>query len=322
MQVTSKGNNMITHNPAAQNTRSTEKSNRLLFLELVEQARRELPAQDTSWPPRSAQLFQNTMGTSLLSRERLTALPILLMDQYTIWSLENMEALSKSLPGEKSGPVSDHLETMERVMNESTDGALIARCERLFHELVPHSTRSSLHSYYNVRALDSYVMNAFSTGATVFITSELANLLTDEELQAVMAHELAHNDKAHSLNNVLDIVKTFGFHFKDLVKEEIHWMRTGEQGELLKRTIEEGIINPVLEDFSAHAPEVEIEADVHAVGILQRAGLDPQNLINALIKLHDGRPQPNADEVVRQYPELGERVEAIKEAMGKYELVA
>jgi hypothetical protein len=315
MHITGRGNPMITQNTTAQNTSAQSKNDRLLFLELVAQAKRELPEQNTSWPPRHAQLFQNTKGFAFLSQERLTALPILLMDQYTIWSLENMDKLSKHLPDDESSPVGDHLETMERVMNESTDGAFIARCERLFSKLVPHATRSSLHSYYNVRALDSYVMNAFSTGATVFITSELANLLTDEELQAVMAHEIAHNDNAHALGNVLDIVKTFGFHFKDLVKEEIQWMRTGEQGELLKRTITEGIVRPVLEDFSAHAPQVEIEADVHAVGILQRAGLDPQHLISALIKLHDGRPQPNADEVVRQYPELGERVGAIEEAM-------
>lgn len=39
--------------------------------------------------------------------------------------------------------------------------------------------------------------NAFSLGATILLTKSMGDLLTDSELTAVLAHELAHSQKAH-----------------------------------------------------------------------------------------------------------------------------
>lgn len=64
------------------------------------------------------------------------------------------------------------------------------------------------HKFYN-DFHDVYILNetsgepnAWSTGRSVFITNSLLKILSDRELTAVLAHELAHEERAHLLRRL------------------------------------------------------------------------------------------------------------------------
>ena len=101
------------------------------------------------------------------------------------------------------------------------------------------------------------------------------------------------------------------------------WFLTGEEGDTLQTVRKEGNLDLLVSQYAEKAPRVEIEADVEAVGVLQRAGVDPNNLVSALIKLHEIYVDVEdvdefvSSEKVRYYPSLQQRLYAIEEAMNE-----
>lgn len=184
---------------------------------------------------------------------------------------------------------------------------------------------------YNIVPLESDEINAFNTGCTIYITRGAIEVLeTDEEVEAVLAHEVAHGDAGHALLNLgMEVALPF-VHVAKLIGDEVVWAWTGDMRSRLSQVIENGNLEVMLNDYAAMAPAVEIEADQAGVGILKRAGKSPDDLRRALFRLHGLDPDKiSADSIdhdlgagsdgkVRAYPGLVERLQAVDEADAMY----
>ena len=90
------------------------------------------------------------------------------------------------------------LEQIERQWPLESNPAAIARLTMILNRLEPHMQR---RIPYEIRLVKTEALNAFCLpGGFIFFTSGLLDLLkTDSEIAAVMAHEMSHADRKHSL---------------------------------------------------------------------------------------------------------------------------
>lgn len=251
---------------------------------------------DRYWEQKTPGLH-DAISTAWYNIEFIIALPTLLLDLYTTQGLNKGEKLKETMSAKFC-----------------TDQRLIARVNSLFEDLVPYTKNNRLRHFYRVKVLNSPYPESLNTGVTVFVTDKLAKMLDDNELKAILAHELAHGDEIHTLKQINQRVTSAGSHMLELMAEEIVWFLTGEEGDLLKRVMSQGNWQPFLEDYGAKAPALEIEADVKGAEILIRAGLSPEYLINAVTKLHEDIPENHTEQdadTFRYYPSLKNRINAI-----------
>lgn len=139
-------------------------------------------------------------------------------------------------------------------------------------------------------------------GGTIIVTDELAKLLDDDEITAVLAHEIAHVREQHSLQSLY---------------------RAG--GIALLAALVIGDPGPVLEDMVAggsiaiamgSSRAMETEADARAVEILADKGYDPTRLGTGLEKLISsvcpGKGKCDETGWLSSHPGRAERLEDLK----------
>lgn len=87
-----------------------------------------------------------------------------------------------------------------------------ARIQRLLQKIFRHSGYKFIHSSYNVVIIkgEDSMPNAYTTGKNLYATQSLCDLLNDRELTAVLAHEMAHAERAHLLRRVVFTVGSLG----------------------------------------------------------------------------------------------------------------
>lgn len=235
-------------------------------------------------------------------------------DAYAVWSLKRLAGISKSqhLPP----IIKDQVEYYAEVFKPSNDPAMSARANRALERIRPFNADPAMRSCYSVTVLDANVPNAFNTGCHIFVTSELMkDMQKDEEVSAVFAHEMSHGDYGHAVKNVGYLSESLGHHFYELIVDEMDWLTTGRIGNQLTSVMRHGNLPVFLQFYGKFGPRIEIEADVRGVLVLKKAGIDPANLKQALIKLHmiagyDLTTDKDYDSL-RDYPSLKTRLEAI-----------
>jgi Zn-dependent protease with chaperone function len=137
------------------------------------------------------------------------------------------------------------------------------------------------HAVLVFRRGDTFGANAFALpGGTVVMTDELAERLTEDQVMAVLAHEVGHVEGRHSLralfqNSAVAVGATALF---------------GDAGAV---TLLAGTL-PMLLVQSDYSRVHEAEADAFALGLLRRAGLSPALLGDALESI--SRPQGHDDD--------------------------
>ena len=218
--------------------------------------------------------------------------------------------------------IQDHYETFTEMFSASTDGKVIARAQKLMHEISPHALDHKMHNCYNVQVLKSDIPNAFNTGCNVYITTRTLNILDDDEVKAVFAHELSHGDQGHYSKNFYYIFRASMSHVTSLYFDVYLSLFTDD--ELYYDTMKnKGHIQSIMDTYSETGLKVELNADLGAVYILKNAGIDQKNLITALYKMTANSSEINhaidfnsqldiQSEGVRDYPSLSERINAIK----------
>lgn len=244
-------------------------------------------------------------------------------DHYFSWSLSNLPS-----PQQIKGRLPKHLRhtmnQLSRAMHLSRKKKFKSRVQRVFAKVRRFALDAGMVSCYRVVALESPVMNAFNTGCTTYVTSGLAGDLTDLELAAVFAHELAHGDHGHAVRNLWLLSKSVGEHLYQLMSEEVEWFLTGRVGPGLRRVMKHGNLLPLLEAFGKKAPKIELEADEGGTLILLRAGISPKHLVHALLKLHGKHPSEILKKdkkdikALRNYPSLYRRVQAVRRVWGRW----
>lgn len=141
--------------------------------------------------------------------------------------------------------------------------------------------------------------NAFALpGGQIVVTDALVQLLSEAELQAVLAHELSHGAARHSLRR--------GLQFSGLA---VLWSWvTGDLGALLT-------ILPVTLLELAYARDFELEADAQAVERLVVIGRDPEALAQALQRLSPEGGKGASSSYLSTHPPTAERLDALAAAV-------
>jgi len=146
---------------------------------------------------------------------------------------------------------------------------------RIGQALVLYSTRRTLYAGYSFQVVDSDAVNAFSSpGGHVLVTRGLLKRCSSEdEVAAVLAHEIAHVACRHAIRGVSThqwiniVMKTSVGAFSDgdpQAAAKTADVMNGVAGSITKKLLEKGLDR-----------KDEFEADREGVTILERAGYSP-----------------------------------------------
>lgn len=190
----------------------------------------------------------------------------------------------------------------------------------LLNEIKYFSYDYGMQNCYQAYVVDLDFINAFNTGCSVFVSIALYNEFEDDPdaLRAILAHEIAHGDRGHSLKTMGQLLKSSTKHFGQFGMEWLLWVVTGKKHEFYKKVDEESHMNMVMHEFSQKAPAIELDADVVGAEILEKAGFSKHDLKRALVKLHgfsEGHVKCDTEDLKgsngRDYPSLCRRLNAI-----------
>lgn len=138
------------------------------------------------------------------------------------------------------------------------DAALYHRLNRLAARITKYSDRPNVQYRYLI--IDSQYHNAFSLpdGYIVFTKAMIDSLETDEKIQNVLAHEIAHITHKHGL--------------------EMYNQKFGKRG--LSNILGYQVVS--LSRYIGYNKAIELQADQTALRYLYRAGLNPESYVRTL----------------------------------------
>lgn len=171
-------------------------------------------------------------------------------------------------------------------------GAYSDSCIREIHERLMMGLQGSGYTY-DLKLIDQEVANAFAIpGGKIFIHSGLILFCkSPEEVAAVLAHEMGHVEKRHTVNN---LIKTFGMNVLLSIASD------GNGSSL------ENVSSQLLSNYFSR--EDESEADDFALDLLEKCHIDPRNLgiVFSRMKLEYGDME-GAMNLLSTHPELDQR---------------
>jgi len=186
----------------------------------------------------------------------------------------------------------------------------------LGQSLARYSERPDTWAGYRFQLLDTPEVNAFAApGGFIFVTRGLVKLAKDEDqLAAVLAHEIAHIELEHGLKAIrkdrlstamvgisVDAAQTFG----GPRAQELSAAFEDSIGDLTKTIVNNG-----------YARETEFEADASAVDILDRAGYPPQALL-AMLESLKTLPKAGEGGFTKTHPTPEQRIKEVKGDIGR-----
>ena len=166
----------------------------------------------------------------------------------------------------------------------TSDPIAQARLTMILNRLEPHMTRKIP---YEIRLIKTEVKNAFCLpGGFIFFTTGILNLLkTDAEIAAVMAHEMIHADRKHSLRMAAESNKV-------------------TLGALAVMLLSQGAAVPIIlaqvaqiAIMNSYTIELEAEADSLGLDALIESGYPPGGMVTLMEKfLNEEMKEP-----IREY---------------------
>ena len=170
------------------------------------------------------------------------------------------------------------------------------------------SSRPETFRGYHFAVLDTQEINAFACpGGIILITRGMfKNCATEDELAAVLAHEVAHVAHKDGVNSIskarwTEVLTTLG--------TEAAKQYAGPAGSLV--TLFEGSIDDVFKTIvvNGYSREAEMEADKEAVVILGKAGYNPAALVVVLEKMGS---KGGTGGIMKTHPPSSERLAQVK----------
>ncbi|MGD9546815.1 MAG: M48 family metallopeptidase [Candidatus Krumholzibacteriia bacterium] len=207
--------------------------------------------------------------------------------------------------------VAANLLTDQRALD---DAAANAYLNRLGQTLAMASDRPETFGGYHFLLLDSDEINAFAApGGLILVTRGMVRLCgTEDELAAVLAHEIGHIQGKHGLRAIKNSRLTGALTV--LAAEGARQFG----GQDLKNLVEayEGSISDITGTLvtSGYSRGLEQEADRAAVAILERVGYDPHALVTMLTRMKE-RLEPGGLDFAKTHPDPGDRIADIKPLM-------
>ena len=194
---------------------------------------------------------------------------------------------------------------------------LIKYLNKICGAITINSEKPDLYNGYYVAVLDSDEINAMATpGGHILITRGLLKCTSnEEELASVIAHEIAHIQKQHSISAIktsrfkdlsLDIA-SFAIEESDSDEAKFFLSAFGD-------SVEDVVSSLVLNGFSQ---EQEFEADAYALELLNNAGYNPHSIVNMLKTLEQNQANHKRG-FVKTHPEPKKRIKKIQNELKKY----
>jgi len=174
------------------------------------------------------------------------------------------------------------------------------------------STRPDTFKGYHFAVLDTSEPNAFACpGGIIFVTKGLVLMCGNEdELAAVLAHEVAHVANKDGVNSIsqarwTEVLTTLG--------TETAKQYAGAGGQLV--TLFEGSIDDVFKTIvvNGYSRSAEEAADAQAVSTLRKAGYDPGAMAALLAKMA-AKGSAGATGIYKTHPPTADRLAKVKSA--------
>jgi predicted Zn-dependent protease len=203
------------------------------------------------------------------------------------------------------------------------DNALQHYVNAVGRYLASHSSRSDLPWTFGV--LDTPDINAFAVpGGYVLVTSGLlANLTSEAELAAVLAHEIAHVTARHHLaqlerDNTLNLLSNLASAVKTY-QDEQH--ADGRRSRFKNRQVTATVLSAGQNLYSKGLSRSdELTADAQAVQLSARAGYDPYAMAAVLQKLDSLQADSSSLRLLlASHPAPSERLTALEQQLSKLE---
>jgi predicted Zn-dependent protease len=158
---------------------------------------------------------------------------------------------------------------------------------------------------YHFYVVTNREINAFSgPGGYVYVTSGLMKLANDDELAAVLAHEIGHVVARHSLKSLQN---------SESMNSLADWFGSitgvaGKTAEELGKAAASMVGNGLL---TMHSRDEEREADYLGVRDTRKAGYDPNGMIGMFKKLQELSKEDSSllGSLFSDHPDLQERIE-------------
>lgn len=180
-----------------------------------------------------------------------------------------------------------------------------------------NSEKPDLYNGYYVAVLDSDEINAMATpGGHILITRGLLKCTSnEEELASVIAHEIAHIQKQHSISAIkTSRFKDLSLNVASLAINESDNDEVKQMMSVFGDSVDDVVSSLVLNGFSQ---EQEFEADAYALELLNNAGYNPHSIVNMLKTLEQNQANHKRG-FVKTHPEPKKRIKKIEKELKKY----
>jgi predicted Zn-dependent protease len=192
----------------------------------------------------------------------------------------------------------------------------------LGQSLAVFSDRPETFGCYHFLLLDSDEINAFAgPGGLILVTRGMLRCCeTEDELAAVLAHEICHVEKKHGLSAIKQGRLTEAF---TIIAAESAKQLGGEELASLTREFEASVGDVVMTlTTSGYSRTQEREADAAAVQLLQRAGYPKAAIITMLTRMDERLADAGGLGFAKTHPSAQERADALRPAVGNAEPTA
>lgn len=195
----------------------------------------------------------------------------------------------------------DVAKKLEQQYGVVDDAYLQARVDRIGQSLVAVCDRKNIK--YSFKVLNTKDVNALAVpGGYIYLFKGLVDLMqTDDELAAVLGHEVTHVVKRHSVNQIE----------KQLAMTLIFAVAFGDKAMLLQNLTQQALM-------SGYSRGDERQADEFGFTYAQKAGYNPYGMFVTMGKLNDLAGEAKANYgLFSSHPEPEARVKAIEKSIEK-----
>lgn len=197
-----------------------------------------------------------------------------------------------------------------KILDPKKDAAsqeLYDKLNKMAQTIGKNSARPKIN--YKVKVIEADDVNAFTlpNGNIYFYTGLLDVLGSDDEIAAVMAHEIGHNAEMHALRGSSKASKTSLIGMAVVLAALASGGQSGADVALFSQYLMAGII-------SGYSVDYEKEADSSAVETLQKSGYNPSALATVMqrFEVEEKRRPKTEPGIFRTHPPSEERAEAVK----------
>jgi predicted Zn-dependent protease len=189
----------------------------------------------------------------------------------------------------------------------------------LGQSLAIFSDRPETFGGYHFLLLDSDEINAFAgPGGLILVTRGMLRCCeTEDELAAVLAHEICHVEKKHGLSAIKQGRLTEAF---TIIAAESAKQLGSEELASLTREFEASVGDVVMTlTTSGYSRTQEREADAAAVQLLRRAGYPEASIITMLTRMDERLADAGGLGFAKTHPSAQDRADALRPTIGNAE---